>query len=102
MHPVVRAKLPELAKLCERYHVRQLELFGSAATDRFDPATSDVDFLVVFDEPPDGGAGRQYLEFLMGLEKLFERDVDLVELSAVKNPYFLEVAAKTRQTIYAA
>ena len=34
--------------LCARYGVARLELTGSAARDDFDPATSDVDFLVEF------------------------------------------------------
>jgi uncharacterized protein len=37
-----------LAELCRRYGVRRLELFGSAARGQFDPATSDLDFLVLF------------------------------------------------------
>jgi predicted nucleotidyltransferase len=32
-----------LRTLCPRCHVRRLDLFGSAVTDRFDPLRSDVD-----------------------------------------------------------
>ena len=39
----------ELEELCRRFHVRRLDLFGSAASDGFDPARSDLDFLVEFD-----------------------------------------------------
>ena len=38
----------ELADLCRRHHVRTLEVFGSAADGTFNPATSDLDFLVEF------------------------------------------------------
>ena len=49
MYSLVHEKLDELAALCTRYRVLRLELFGSAVTDdRFDPATSDLDFLVEF------------------------------------------------------
>ena len=44
---IIEIKREELARLCVRYHVCRLELFGSAAGDRFDPARSDLDFLVV-------------------------------------------------------
>ena len=37
-----------LHALCLRCHVRRLDLFGSAVTDRFDPLRSDVDMLVEF------------------------------------------------------
>ena len=36
----------ELRELCRRYHVRRLDLFGSAARGDFVPARSDLDFLV--------------------------------------------------------
>ena len=102
MHPIVQEKLPEVRKLCERYQVKRLELFGSAATDRFDPARSDVDFFVDFDDPPDERLGDQYFGLLEELEQLFGRGVDLVETVAIENPYFLEVANRTRMTVYAA
>jgi predicted nucleotidyltransferase len=43
MQPIVANKLPEVAELCRRFHVRRLELFGSAATADFDPERSDID-----------------------------------------------------------
>ena len=39
----------ELPALCRRFHVRRLDLFGSAARGDFDPESSDIDFLVEFD-----------------------------------------------------
>jgi uncharacterized protein len=44
----------ELEELCRRHHVRRLELFGSAATERYCPAESDLDFLVEFGPLPPG------------------------------------------------
>jgi uncharacterized protein len=35
--------------LCRRFHVRRLDVFGSAARGDFDPEHSDVDFIVEFD-----------------------------------------------------
>jgi type I restriction enzyme S subunit len=39
----------ELKALCWRFHVRRLDLFGSAARGDFDPERSDMDFLAEFD-----------------------------------------------------
>ena len=50
LHPHLRPQLPALFALCQRLGVQQLHLFGSAVTDRFDPARSDVDAVVSF--PP--------------------------------------------------
>lgn len=38
--------LDAIRALARKYGVRRLELFGFAASDAFDPATSAVDFLV--------------------------------------------------------
>jgi hypothetical protein len=42
--PFIQAERAPIAELCRRFHVRRLDLFGSAArgTD-FDPSGSDVD-----------------------------------------------------------
>ena len=49
MHPSIEQKRSEISHRCLRYHVRRLEVIGSAAraTD-FDPAYSNADFLVEF------------------------------------------------------
>ena len=44
--PLLQAKLEPLRELCERYGVERLELFGSEARGEFDPAKSDLDFIV--------------------------------------------------------
>ena len=43
---LLQVKLQPLRELCERYGVEKLELFGSAARGEFDPAHSDLDFIV--------------------------------------------------------
>ncbi len=43
---LLQAKLQPLRELCERNGVERLELFGSAARGEFDPAKSDLDFIV--------------------------------------------------------
>ena len=82
------AAAPEvLFALCQRFHVRQLDLFGSAADGRFDPARSDLDFLVSFEELPDSAYADAYFGLREGLAGLFGREVDLLTESALENPY---------------
>ena len=83
----VAARLPEIAALCRRCGVRRLDLFGSAVTGRFDPARSDLDFLVEFDERPADRRPSPYFRLLEALEALFQRKVDLVSRRALENPY---------------
>jgi predicted nucleotidyltransferase len=37
-----------VAELCHRFGVQKLDVFGSAANGKFNPAHSDIDFLVEF------------------------------------------------------
>jgi hypothetical protein len=39
----------QIAELCRRFGVQRLDRFGSAARGDFNPETSDLDFLVLFD-----------------------------------------------------
>jgi len=90
-----------IAGLCRKHGVRKLELFGSAATDQFDPATSDVDFFYEFDSSPSHLADR-FFGLMEELERLLGRRVDLVSSQDACNPYFLQVANQHRVTLYAA
>jgi predicted nucleotidyltransferase len=101
MNPLIVEKRDQIVGLCRRYRVRALELFGSAASDRFDPATSDFDFLVDYEEVSPKEHAACYFGLLFGLEDLFGRKIDLVEVSAVRNPYFLQAVAKERVLLYA-
>jgi predicted nucleotidyltransferase len=93
----------EIAVLCERFGVRRLEVFGSAATDEdFNPETSDVDFIVEFDPHHDLGPWLdEYFAFRDALSDLLRYPVDLVMSSAMKDPYFVREANRTRRLIYA-
>jgi hypothetical protein len=92
-----------LERLCQRYKVLRLEVFGSAATeDRFRSEDSDLDFLVEFLPLEPGTHADTYFGLLAALEDLFQRPVDLVMTRAIGNPYFLESVNRTRMVVYAA
>jgi predicted nucleotidyltransferase len=102
MIAVIDEKREELFALCRHYHVRSLELFGSAATGEFVPGKSDLDFLVQFDRSPDMNAFRQFFGFQNALSDLFGCDVDLVDPTCMRNPYFIAAVNKSRRPVYAA
>lgn len=102
MHPLIEQNRAALAELCRRHHARSLALFGSAATGTFDPATSDFDFLVEFEEIEPGAFSAAYFGLLEGLTELFRRDIDLVVESSIDNPYFRQSIERTRTPLYAA
>jgi predicted nucleotidyltransferase len=103
MISLIKENREALTKLCLKYRVRCLELFGSALTDKnFDIKTSDLDFLVEFLPLKQGEYADTYFGLLKSLENLFNRHVDLVMTGAIKNRYFLEVINKNRKVLYAA
>jgi len=85
MHALIRQHQAEIALLCQRYGVRRLEVFGSAArgTD-FDPDRSDADFLVDFERDSEHSPLHQYFSFAEELESLLGRKVDLAERGAIE------------------
>jgi predicted nucleotidyltransferase len=102
MNRLIEEKRDELLRLCAKYRVRRLELFGSALSDQFDPATSDLDFLVEFLPLQAGERADAYFELLNALRELFQRNVDLVMAKAIRNRYFLESINRSRTLLYAA
>ncbi len=102
MISVVSEQAAELEKLCLRYSVLRLDLFGSAATSQYRSEESDLDFVVEFQPLPDGAYADTYFGLLEALERLFGKPVDLVVDSAIKNPYFRQSIEKTKRPVYEA
>jgi predicted nucleotidyltransferase len=98
----VTDKQQDLVKLCQRFHVSRLDIFGSGSHGNFDPQSSDLDFLVVFELLSPKAHADAYFGLLQELKLLFSRPVDLIELEAINNPYFLEAVEESRSLLYAA
>jgi len=98
---LIEPKLDELAALCRRLGVLRLDLFGSAATGHFDPARSDLDFLVEFGPSPLGGRyAKACFELRIGLERLFGRPIDLLTRSMLENPYLRHQIEAEKRPLY--
>ena len=102
IHPIVATRLKELEALCRRFRVRRLDLFGSATGSQFDPARSDLDFLLEYLPSAKELYPDVYFDLKDELERLFGRNVDSVMVTAIRNPYFLEEVEETRVQLYAA
>ena len=100
---LIEQSRPRLTELCGQFHVRRLDIFGSATrADQFVPETSDLDFLVEFLETDAMNPADQYFGLLAELERLFGRRVDLVSAKALRNRYFIKSVEATREALYAA
>ena len=100
---IVEERRMEVAALCEKYGVKRLDLFGSAAGEGFDPEASDLDFVVSFERRDPPGLFNRYFGLEEDLEALFGRSVDLVmEGALLKDPDFAEGISRQRVSLYAA
>jgi len=102
MLPIFQQHLPHIECLCRKYDVERLEAFGSVARADFDPAASDIDLLVLFRRGKSAEKTDRYFDLLEELETLFGRKVDLVDIAAAQNPYFVAEALRHRVRLYAA
>lgn len=71
----------EIADLCQRYHIRELSVFGSAVRSNF-TAESDVDILV--DLEPGTRLGWSFFGIAEELESILGRSVDLGTSDSLK------------------
>lgn len=78
--------------------VSRLYAFGSSVNGPFGP-DSDVDVLVEIDAA-DEVAGRMLINIWNGLEDLFQRPVDLLTESSLRNPYLRAEIERTKKLIY--
>jgi len=90
-----------LRELAQRYHIKRLALFGSAARDQLQPE-SDIDLLVDFEKgkaPSLGGMARLKDDF----SALFGgRRIDVATPSILNNPYRQQAIERDMKELYAA
>jgi uncharacterized protein len=96
---VIERNINQIVSLCKKHKVRILYIFGSVLTDRFTD-DSDVDFLVEFETVDIQDYFDNYMDFKEKLETLLNRQVDLVENQAIRNPIFRMVIDRDKRLVY--
>jgi len=74
-----------IRNICTSLSVKRLELVGSATRDDFQPDKSDIDVLVDF--KGNERLFERYFDLKEQLEQCFGRRVDVIQSTALKNPY---------------
>jgi uncharacterized protein len=98
MNPIELNK-DKLYELCDTHKVKELYLFGSILTDKFNDS-SDIDMLIQFSQVELLEYFDNYMDLKEKLEQLFLRPVDLLENQAIRNPIFRKVIEKEKQLVY--
>ena len=97
---LIHENIEKIFALCRKYKVKNMYAFGSILTARFN-AESDVDLLVNFTPEVDYlSYADNILDFYAELKELFGREVDLVDETSIRNPYFKKEVEHTKQLIY--
>jgi predicted nucleotidyltransferase len=89
----------EIDRICQRYNVKKLTIFGSALSNHFEES-SDIDFLLEL-KTTEGGI-KKYMGIKFELEKLFIRPVDLVMPKAITNQRIKKYMYSNMREVYAA
>src|SRR4249920_3883472 len=107
MQSIIQENLETIKALCEKHHVKELYVFGSAARDDFNE-NSDIDLLAKFsitanfDDLQDlNYYFKNQDDLKMLLQKTFHRDIDLIEEKNIKNIYLVENINREKQLLYA-
>ena len=96
---LVHNKIGEINKVCKKYHISLLYVFGSILTNKYND-DSDIDFVVYFEEVPLLEYADNFFDFLNELELIFDKKIDLVSGKAMKNPYFIKEVERTKKLVY--
>jgi hypothetical protein len=99
MIELVKNNIKKIKSLCGELKVEKLWVFGSAATSGFSDK-SDVDFLVSFEKMKPEDYAENYFLLAENLEKILKRNVDLVTVNSLSNPYFIQSVEESKQMIY--
>jgi predicted nucleotidyltransferase len=96
----IQLRIDEFLFLCQNHKVKSLYVFGSSITEKFNESTSDIDLLVEVDEDDPIERGEKLMSLWDKLEEFFNRKVDLLTDSSIKNPILRSNIDKSKILIY--
>ncbi|MCJ8163739.1 nucleotidyltransferase domain-containing protein [Pontibacter sp. E15-1] len=96
----IRSKAKAFIALCSSHQVKYLYAFGSSVTDRFDEEKSDIDLLVEIDAADPVESGEMLMSLWDELEAFFDRKVDLLTESCIRNPFLKKSIDATKVLVY--
>jgi hypothetical protein len=99
MHPLpADLTTPDIGDFCRRWQIEELARFGSMARGDARP-DSDVDLLVTF-KPDASWSLWELAEMRAELQAHLRRNVELVEPSAIRNPFRRRAILRDKRIIY--
>jgi predicted nucleotidyltransferase len=99
MEPRIPINIHKIKLFCEKWNVKELNLFSSALRDNFGP-DSDVNVVIKMANYDRIGL-YEWLDMIEELQEIFGRKVDLVSTDGVRNPFVRLEIARSRRLIHA-
>jgi predicted nucleotidyltransferase len=90
----------EIVQICSTFKVEELFAFGSILTDKFN-SESDIDFIVSIGSSDPIEYAESYFNLKFELERIFNRQIDLLEQKAIKNRTFEDLINQQKVLVYA-
>ena len=100
MKESIQMKLADFLTLCKSHDVKNIYAFGSAITENFNDESSDIDLLIEIDTLDPIERGENLIDIWDKLEDFFQRKVDLLTLSSIKNPILKKNIEDTKILLY--
>jgi len=96
---IISDHIGQIENLCDQHRVKSLFAFGSVTGDRF-KADSDIDLIVDIDAPDPIEYTDHYFELKFRLEQILQREIDLLEQKAIRNPFLKQEIDQTKVLVY--
>ncbi|HQL71115.1 MAG TPA: nucleotidyltransferase domain-containing protein [Bacteroidales bacterium] len=96
---ILNQHISQIIKLCELNTVNSLFAFGSVTTDKFS-TDSDIDLVVDINDNDPISYTDKYFNLKFQLEKLLQREIDLLEEKAIRNKFLKSEINRTKVLIY--
>ena len=95
----ITAHINQIKRLCSQYRVKSLFAFGSAVKNKLTPE-SDIDFIVDIDATNPFDYSDNYFDLKFHLQKLFNRNIDLLEQKSLHNPFLKQEIDQSKLLVY--
>ncbi len=96
---LIESNIDNVRTLCKLHKVQRMFVFGSVLSDRFQK-DSDIDLIVDFQGVDLYDYADNYFNLKESLENLLQREVDLLEDKAIKNPYLRQSIYSSKVLVY--
>ena len=97
---ILQVRPDEFVSLCKNHDVKTVYAFGSSVNDNFKEDISDIDLLVELNTEDPISRGQNLIELWDKLEAYFQRKVDLLTASSIRNPILRKNIDSSKILVY--